>query len=652
MLVEVPCFGLAVFASVILSCPAAHAGDGPTTRRVTDPKSVVSTSGPAQSPLPVEALLTTVRINSVAHLRDGQKLVYTSNASGRPNLWIMNTDGTGAQQIVKNNDRQGGALFTADGQSVVYSQDRGGDEYFDIWTVSSSGADAPNLTHTDEVSETNQAFSPNGSMLAIGTKKKTEAQTNLAVMQWPEGTIHQLTHENNSKASWHMGAWSPDGKYLYAARSVGLNDSDLYRIDAATGKAEMLLNHAGKQELSIADVSPDGRKLLITSNAKAGYDNVAVLDLRLKSITWLTDTQWSASAVAFSPDGRDAIYILNADGRVSNHFVQLGTMKESDRNVPAGINVPISGNTPFLPDGSLLFMHEDSSRPPELYRLLSSGTLQQITHNANAAIQAANLPQSQLITYKSFDGKLISAFVWIPNDLKRDGTAPAVMAPHGGPASQTTDAFNGRNELLASRGFVVLSPNYRGSTGYGMDFQQANVKDLGGADLKDLMAGIDFLKATGFVDPARVGMWSGSYGGFLTLMAIGKYPDTFSAAVDEFGILNWLTLLEHEDPVLQEHEKSLLGDPVVERAIYEASSPLKYIKNEKAPLLVLQGVNDIRVPKEEAEQVVKLLKDEGHTVEAVFYPDEGHGFVKREHQRDELTRAVAWLERYLRPTAK
>jgi dipeptidyl aminopeptidase/acylaminoacyl peptidase len=291
--------------------------------------------------------------------------------------------------------------------------------------------------------------------------------------------------------------------------------------------------------------------------------------------------------------------------------------------------------------------HEDSSHPGELYRLAPDNSLTQITHNADEALQHIALPKSQLITYRSFDGRLISAFVWVPFNLKRDRMTAAVVMPHGGPTGQTIDSFNGRAELLASRGFVVIAPNVRGSTGYGMEFQNANIKDLGGGDLKDEIAGVDFLKATGFIDPKRVGIWGGSYGGYMTLMAIGKTPGVWSAAVDEYGILNWLSMLQHEDPRLQEYEKSLLGDPVKDRAVYEASSPLQYIRNETAPLLVLQGENDIRVPREEAEQVVGILKAEGRIVDAVYYPEEGHGFVKREHQRDELTRSVAWLQKYL-----
>jgi dipeptidyl aminopeptidase/acylaminoacyl peptidase len=469
-------------------------------------------------------------------------------------------------------------------------------------------------------------------------------------MPWPAGPSRQLTHESDPKASWSANVWSPDGRFLYATRSVGIDDSDIFRIDVATGASRQLLTHPGKQLISVSDVSRDGRTLLVTSNAKGGYENVALLDIATKKLRWLTDTQWSAEGVTFTPDGGSAVVVLNADGRVSTRFIDLKTLQPSERGVPPGLNTPAALPTPFLPDGSMLLAHEDSSHPEELYRLAPDNTLTQITHNANETLQHIALPSSQLVTYRSFDGRLISAFVWVPFNLKREGNAAAVVMPHGGPTGQTIDSFNGRAELLASRGFVVIAPNVRGSTGYGMDFQNANVKDLGGGDLKDEIAGVDFLKATGFIDPKRVGIWGGSYGGYMTLMAIGKTPGVWSAAVDEYGILNWLSMLQHEDPRLQEYEKSLLGDPVKDLAVYQASSPLRYIRSETAPLLVLQGDNDIRVPREEAQQVVGILKAEGRTVDAVYYPEEGHGFVKREHQRDELTRSVAWLQKYLQST--
>jgi dipeptidyl aminopeptidase/acylaminoacyl peptidase len=181
-----------------------------------------------------------------------------------------------------------------------------------------------------------------------------------------------------------------------------------------------------------------------------------------------------------------------------------------------------------------------------------------------------------------------------------------------------------------------------------MEFQKANVKDLGGGDLQDEVYAAKFLEGTGYVDPKKIGITGGSYGGFMTLMAIGKTPDVWAAGVEMFGIINWLTMIQHEDPFLQQYEKSLLGDPDRDRAIYEADSPLAYIKNTKAPLLVLQGENDIRVPKEEAEQVVKTLKDLGKPVEAHYYPNEGHGFSKRENQIDAMQRQLDFFDRYLK----
>ncbi|WP_353072805.1 S9 family peptidase [Tunturiibacter gelidoferens] len=639
--------GLVLLASV------SGFASGPGDRVATDPKSVISAESAAGgSPMPVGELLQTVRLAGSTWSPDGKQIGYISNASGRLNLWVMQADGTGARQLLKSNDRQSSPAFTKDGKEIVFEQDKGGDELYDLYAVSVSGGEPRDLTNTDKTSESGPLFSKNGKWLAFGSKEKVESSTNLAVMEWPAGTARLLTHEKDPKASWDAVDWSPDGRYVYAVRQVGTEDADVYRVEVKSGAAENLTAHTGKVLMLASAVSPDGKTLLMTSNEKGGYANVALLDVASKKRRWVTDTQWEAHAGGFSPRGDTFTYILNADGRATINFVDGKTLKASDRGVPAGLNTPGAGPTAFREDGSYLFSHQDSTHAPNLYLLSAGGTVTQVTHNESPVLTSATLPSSQLVTYKSFDGKMISALVWVPFNLKRDGTAPVVVMPHGGPTGQTLDSFSPRAILLVSRGYVVIAPNVRGSTGYGMEFQKANYKDLGGADLKDEIAGVDFLKATGFVDAKKVGIWGGSYGGFMTLMAIGKNPEMWAAAVDEYGILDWYTMLAHEDAQLQEYEKSLLGDPVVDKAVYEASSPLKYIREEKAPLLVLQGERDIRVPKEEAEQVVEILKKEGRTVDAVYYPEEGHGFIKREHQVDELTRSVGWFDKYLKGETK
>ena len=637
-----------------LSC-VSYAGyaDGPSDRKPTDPRSVISVSG-VSAPLPVEAILGTTSVGIMGRAsvggitvsNDGRTIAYDSTASGCLNLWIMSADGTGARQLAASDDRQIDPEFSPDGGFVVYSQDRAGDEYYDVYAVPVNGGEPRRLTNTPDVSEIVRQFSGDGKLLAISVKQKTAPWADLAVMERPGGSIRQLTHEANPNASWLPNAWSPDGRFLYATRSIGIDDSEIYRVDVATGASEQLVEHTGKQLISISRISRDGRTLLVTSNANGGYNNAALLDLSTKKLRWITHTEWSARGVTFTPDDKSVVVVVNADGRASTRFINLKTLEQSERGVPPGWNNPVGFPRYFLPDGSMLLTHEDSSQPRELYRMAPNNSLTQITHNANLA-PGIDLPKSQLVSYRSFDGRLISAFVWVPLNLKRDGKAAAVVLPHGGPTSQTSDVFNGPAQLLASRGFVVIAPNVRGSTGFGMEFQSANIKDLGGGDLKDEIAGVGFLESTGFIDAKRVGIWGGSYGGYMALMAIGKTPGVWSAAVDEYGILNWLTEVEHSDPFMKQYNENLLGDPVKDRAIYEASSPLKYIRNETAPLLVLQGRNDIHVPPEEAEQVGAILKAEGRTVEVVYYPGEGHGFVRREDQRDELTRSIAWLQKYL-----
>jgi dipeptidyl aminopeptidase/acylaminoacyl peptidase len=238
----------------------------------------------------------------------------------------------------------------------------------------------------------------------------------------------------------------------------------------------------------------------------------------------------------------------------------------------------------------------------------------------------------------------------MPFNLARDGTAPAVVFPHGGPSNQALDYWNPNRTpmALASRGFVVIAPNVRGSTGYGRVFEKANHMDLGGGDLKDEVAARQFLIDTGYVDPKRVGMTGGSYGGYMTLMALAKTPDLWAAGVDEYGVIDWRAIWHNADLPDREYLESYLGDPVKNQSAYAASSPITYIKSATAPLLVLQGENDSTVTKDQAEKVVDVMKANGRTVESHFYPGEGHGFFKREDQIDALERTVAWFEKYLK----
>ena len=623
---------------------------GPNDRQITDPHSIRSASNPKAGPVSVDDLFFSRNVGGAAWSPDGRQIVLTTNLTGRNNLWKVRASGGWPIQLAASDDRQSGAVWSRDGEWIVYQQDRGGGEIYDLFSIPSSGGEAVNLTNSNEISETSPNFSPDGKLLAISYKPKTSPTPDIAVLDWQTHQVRNLTKEQAKDHPWSFLAWSPDGKSIYANRVfVGGTDGDVYRIDVTTGALDNLTAHQGQIVYVGSSLSSDGRTLLIASN-KSGFNNVALVDTASKKITPVTDTQWEAEPGHFAPAGSTFTYLLNKDGRTAIYLARSDSGQHEQIEFPEGLTFLSGDPTPFSPAGDrLLVSHQSSRRPSDLWVYdLGSKHATQLTFSAIASLDPANLPPSQLVHYKSFDGKVISAFVWMPFNLQPNGAAPGIVLPHGGPTGQTVDYFNREAAALASRGYVCIAPNVRGSTGYGMQFQEANKKDLGGGDLQDEVYAAHFLADTGYVDRKKIGITGGSYGGYMTLMAIGKTPDVWAAAVEEYGIINWLTMLQHEDPFLQQYEKSLLGDPEKDRKIYDDDSPITYIKNAKAPLLVLQGDNDIRVPKEEAEQVVDILKKEGRTVDAHYYANEGHGFSKRENQVDAINRTIAWFEKYLK----
>lgn len=630
--------------------PTARASS-PADRIITDPKSIVSVANPAARPVPIDNLYFTRSVFGPAWSPDGREIVFTTDMSGRYNLWKVSAAGGWPVQLTQSDDANYNATWSPDGKWIVYQQDKGGDELYDIYATPSEGGEIINLTSTPEIREQDPRWSRDGKLLAIGYKPKASTVIDIALLDWDTREVRKLTNETTKDHLWSVAAWSPDGKTIYANRlDVGGNDSDVYAIDVATGKTENLTPHSGLSSHYATSLAPDGKTLLLNSNEKGGYQNVALIEIATRKLHWVTNIKWEASAGEFSPDGKVFTYVVNEDGRTDAYLVNRTSGDVQKIAVPEGLNYFPGNPVSFSPRGDrLLVSHQSSTSPSDLWLYEPAvRRATQLTFSAIESLRATPLPTAQVVHYKTFDGKTISALLWIPFNLARDARTPALVLPHGGPTGQMVDYWNPDVTAFVSRGYVVIAPNVRGSTGYGFEFQKANYKDLGAGDLQDEVFGVRFLISTGYVDPKKVGITGGSYGGFMTLMALGKTPDLWAAGAELYGIIDWYTMLKHSDPLLQEYVKSLLGDPETDRSVYEAASPIKYIHGMRAPLLVLQGENDPRVPKEEAQQVVDLLKADGKIVEVHYYPAEGHGFAKRENQIDAITRTVAWFERYLK----
>jgi dipeptidyl aminopeptidase/acylaminoacyl peptidase len=250
-----------------------------------------------------------------------------------------------------------------------------------------------------------------------------------------------------------------------------------------------------------------------------------------------------------------------------------------------------------------------------------------------------------LVHYPSRDGKYtLSAWAYMPYNIGRNNQYPAILWIHGGPAGQNLNGFNPFMQYIVNQGYVVIAPNYRGSSGYGKDFEHANYMDMGGKDLEDNLAAMDFIQKTGYVDPKKMIVMGRSYGGYMTMMAVTKAPDQWAAGVAIVPFVNWFTEVQNEDPALQESDKATMGDPVTNKAQWEDRSPINFVDRIKAPLLLIAGGNDPRCPKTEAQQVADAIKRRGGTVQLKIYDDEGHAFGRWENVIDHFKRVSDFLK--------
>jgi len=644
---------VASVAATLVSVASILAAEVPTPPRpVTDPRSLTSPVNAASKPVPIEDLAFSRDVISGAWSADGKQLFLSTNLTGRYNIWRTNASGSWPVQLTQSEDRQTDIAVSPDGRTVFFEQDKAGDELFDIYAVPSSGGAVTNLTNTPDSSESAIVVSPDSRRMAFSVRRKSEGQTNIAVIDLATRKVKVLTAEADPQWSWGPVTWVGSGRSLIADRCfVDGTRCEVWKVDGDTGASTRLLGKPATVFVATG-ATPDGDTLAVESNEGSGQMHAGVYAVRAAQWRWLKPSVWEQNVHGISPDGRWLVVETNIDGRTELRLVELATMDEHVLPIPPGSNT-LGAGQPFSPDSSRLFVTRQGANSPQAPAIvdIQTGVLDTPVQLAMASLEPDTLPRSQIVTYRSFDGTLISAILTMPFNLNRDGSNPAVVMPHGGPTGQATDSFDQTATALASRGYLVIQPNPRGSIGYGQAFQKANYQDLGGGDLKDELAAKDFLVASGYVDPHRVGITGGSYGGFMTLMAIGRAPDTFAAAVQMYGIIDFRTLWSEEDPGTQAYQKSLLGDPAAYPKVYDASSPLTYIRAAKAPLLSLQGENDIHVPRAQAQQVTDTLKGNGKTAEVVFYAGEGHGFQKRETKVDALTRTIAWFDKYLKAPA-
>jgi dipeptidyl aminopeptidase/acylaminoacyl peptidase len=343
-------------------------------------------------------------------------------------------------------------------------------------------------------------------------------------------------------------------------------------------------------------------------------------------------------------------WTVNVDGNTAIYLLELATKKPELLPLGMGLNSLAGADTAFSRDGRhLLISHAGADAPGELVNLnLAAKNAQQITNSLVAGLHAEDMVQPSLARYPSRDGKWqISALVYIPHNIVKNAHYPAIVWIHGGPSSQTMNGFNRFIQYIVNQGYVVIAPNYRGSTGYGKLFNDANRMDAGGGELEDVLDAAEFIRRSGFVDAKKLIVMGASYGGYLSMMALTKAPDVWAGAVPIVPFVNWFTEFQNEEPQLQEYDRLFMGDPVKDKALWEDRSPINFIDRIKAPLLLLAGENDPRCPPSEAKQVADAIRKHGGSAQLKIYANEGHSFSRLENQIDAYRRASDFIKSHV-----
>lgn len=626
-------------ALVLAGCPVAT-DDATSDASVAD---VVLTDVPQY---PIEAFLDVTSYGGGGFSPDNSKLLVHHDGTGIYNAYALAVDGSGETMLTEQAEE---SIFVSgyfpEDERFVYLADAGGNELYHVYVRELDGS-VTDLTPGDSHRATFGGWTWDEQAMIVLTNERNPKFMDAYLVD-PDDYARELVFENEG---YQFADLSPDRSLALIAETLGNADTDLFVQDLASGE-RTALSLEGESSDSPVSFSADGRWVYYTTDRDSEFSYLAKVRPDGSDRQEVARFDWDVVWAFLSRSGKFLVVAVNEDARTKIHVYDAATMEEQP--LPELPDAQIS-TVRFSRDETLISFFASTDRTPgDLYvaELAGSDPPSRLTRSLSDQIDPQHLVRGEVVRFESFDDVEIPGILYKPHQANAEGAKlPAVVMVHGGPGGQSRIGYRDLTQYLVNHGYVVYAINNRGSSGYGKTFFHLDDRDHGGGDLQDCVASKQMLAATGYVDPERIGILGGSYGGFMVLAALTFEPEAFDVGVDIFGVSNWVRTLQNIPPWWEAGRKMFdqeMGSADDEEFL-RSFSPLFHAENIVRPLIVLQGANDPRVLQAESDEIVEAARANGVPVEYLVFEDEGHGFVKRENQEKGYRAIREFLDVHLR----
>ncbi|HEX4853376.1 S9 family peptidase [Arenimonas sp.] len=632
--------------ALALSLGACQPAPAPAEGEAATPAAAAETIARPAKQYAIEDFVASTGVAGASFNADESRILFSSNRRGVWNAYSMPVAGGEWTDVTRSDTDNSYAVsyFPADDR-VLVTRDQGGNELNHLYVIEADGSER-DLTPGEDLKADFLGFTADGSAFHVISNERDPRYFD--VYRY-DSASYERTRVYENTTGLEPAIVSVDGKWLALSQSNTTNDSDLFVVELATGQSTKVSEHEGQAAFSAQDFSPDGQWLYYTANDQGEFAQLRRVNLATWAHEPVQSADWDIVAAYFSKNGKYLAVATNVDGstRVKLHDAATG----AEQPLPALPAGEIRGLRIADSETKMAFYLNGDRQPNDLYVLEFGGEPRQLTTSLNPAIDPADLVDSTVVRFKSFDGMEIPNILWKPHQATPDAPAPALVWVHGGPGGQTTRAHSAVIQYLANHGYVVLGINNRGSSGYGKTFFAADDGKHGREPLWDTVEAKKYLQSLDYVDDEKIGIIGGSYGGYMVLSALAFQPGEFKVGVNIFGVSNWIRTLESIPPYWESFREALyqeVGNPETQREFLMETSPLFHADKINVPLMVLQGANDPRVIKPESDDIVAAVEKNGVPVEYVVFDDEGHGFSKKKNQIEGYGRILAFLDKHLR----